>query len=195
MKKKKRIPTNASKSPLPELAVFHRQRLSSYTRDLLEELIGTALPRCVEIARPKSPLRTIRQIEISVLGLRPMAKLHRDFLGIPGPTDVITFPYGEIAICAAVARDRAPEFGNSLTTELALYAIHGLLHLAGYNDLTRRDASRMARLQQNILTSASGKTAKPQSARRNPSADRPPATRPTRDPARDSRSRASRKSP
>lgn len=158
MKKKNSIPTNASKNPPPDLAVFHRQRLVPYSRSRLEKLIGTALPRCIEIALPRSPLRRLPAVEISVLGLRPMAKLHRDFLGIPGPTDVITFPYGEIAVCAAIARNRAPDFGNSITTELALYAIHGLLHLAGYNDLTPRDASLMSRLQQKILTSASGKT-------------------------------------
>jgi probable rRNA maturation factor len=80
-----------------------------------------------------------------------MSKVHRDFLGIPGPTDVITFPYGEILVCAPVAATRAREFGHDTTTELALYIIHGLLHLSGLDDTTPAKARRMAATQEKIL--------------------------------------------
>ena len=80
-----------------------------------------------------------------------MAKVHRDFLGIPGPTDVITFPYGEILVCAPVAAERAREFGHDTTTELALYAIHGLLHLSGHDDITPAQEKRMTTAQEKIL--------------------------------------------
>lgn len=83
-----------------------------------------------------------------------MAAIHRDFLDIPGPTDVITFPYGEIFICAPVAAARSSEFAHSTTTELALYAVHGLLHLAGLDDIEPADAARMAREQSRILAAA-----------------------------------------
>ena len=81
-----------------------------------------------------------------------MAKVHRDFLGIPGPTDVITFPYGEILVCAPIAAERAREFGHDTTTELALYAIHGLLHLSGHDDITHAQEKRMATAQGKILS-------------------------------------------
>lgn len=90
-------------------------------------------------------------VEISILGSRAMAKVHRDFLNIPGATDVITFPYGEILVCAHIAAARAPEFGHSTTQELALYIIHGLLHLSGFDDLTPPEAEKMAATQQEIL--------------------------------------------
>lgn len=80
-----------------------------------------------------------------------MARVHRDFLGLPGPTDVITFPYGEILVCAPVAASRAREFSHSVTAELALYIIHGLLHLAGHDDIRPADAARMALEQERIL--------------------------------------------
>jgi len=80
-----------------------------------------------------------------------MAKVHRDFLGIPGPTDVITFSYGEILVCAPIAAERAWEFGHDTTTELALYAIHGLLHLSGHDDITPAQEKRMATAQEKIL--------------------------------------------
>jgi probable rRNA maturation factor len=83
-----------------------------------------------------------------------MAAVHREFLQIRGATDVITFPTGEILVCPDVAIERAGEFGNEPTVELALYAIHGFLHLAGLDDLTPRDAGLMARVQERILKSS-----------------------------------------
>jgi probable rRNA maturation factor len=96
-------------------------------------------------------LAVLPRVEISILGARAMAKVHRDFLKIPGATDVITFPYGEILVCAHIAAARAPEFGHSTTEELALYVIHGLLHLSGFDDVTPREAEKMAAVQQDIL--------------------------------------------
>lgn len=83
-----------------------------------------------------------------------MAKVHRDFLDIPGPTDVITFPYGEILVCASIARDRAADFSHDTTTELALYAIHGFLHLSGHDDTSPQAAKAMRREQEKILAAA-----------------------------------------
>lgn len=83
-----------------------------------------------------------------------MARVHREFLDLRGPTDVITFPYGEILVCAPVAEARAKEFGHDVTTELALYCIHGLLHLAGHDDLEPSPANRMALVQERILRTA-----------------------------------------
>jgi probable rRNA maturation factor len=64
---------------------------------------------------------------------------------------VITFPYGEILVCAPVAAERAREFGHDTTTELALYAIHGLLHLSGHDDITPAKEKLMAAAQEKIL--------------------------------------------
>jgi len=81
-----------------------------------------------------------------------MARVHRDFLDLRGPTDVITFPYGEILLCAPVARERADEFGHSTTAELLTYGIHGLLHLSGYDDLTPDGFKEMAARQAEIAS-------------------------------------------
>jgi probable rRNA maturation factor len=80
-----------------------------------------------------------------------MARVHGDFLGDPTETDVITFPYGEILVCPAVARDRAAEFGLEVEQEILLYALHGLLHLAGYDDTTPKLAKEMAQAQTRLL--------------------------------------------
>jgi probable rRNA maturation factor len=80
-----------------------------------------------------------------------MARVHGDFLGDPTETDVITFPYGEILVCPAVARDRAAEFGLEVEEEVLLYALHGLLHLTGYDDTTPKLAKEMANAQARLL--------------------------------------------
>ena len=80
-----------------------------------------------------------------------MARVHGDFLDDPSETDVITFPYGEILVCPAVARDRAMELRLKLDDEVLLYALHGLLHLAGYDDTTPSLAKEMGAAQEKLL--------------------------------------------
>lgn len=137
----------------PILSFSHRARATSYQADRLEKLVSAALPDCVALAKKhNAELAALPTVEITILGARAMAKVHRDFLGIPGATDVITFPYGEILLCAPVAAERSHEFRHNTTTELALYAIHGLLHLSGYDDTTPDSAKRMSAAQERILS-------------------------------------------
>lgn len=66
-------------------------------------------------------------------------------------TDVLSFPsddhgyLGDIVIAAGVARRQARQAGHSLRTELRVLALHGLLHLLGYDH--ERDDGRMARIE------------------------------------------------
>jgi rRNA maturation RNase YbeY len=108
--------------------------------------------------RLKSPLS---ELSMALVGDRQMSELHERFMSIPGPTDVLTFPIeldkkglaisGEIVICVPEARRRAPEQGNSLSNELLLYAVHGLLHLCGYDDRTAREFEIMHRTEDDLL--------------------------------------------
>lgn len=137
---------------LLKTSIAHNVRSVPYDRELLERLTAAALPHCLALAKKNNAeLAALSGVEISILGSLAMAKVHRDFLNIPGATDVITFPYGEILVCAPVAAARAPEFGHSTTQELALYIIHGLLHLSGFDDISEPDAKKMAATQQEIL--------------------------------------------
>jgi probable rRNA maturation factor len=80
-----------------------------------------------------------------------MAAVHGDFLGDPTETDVITFPYGEILVCPAVAKEQAPAHGLKIDQEILLYALHGILHLIGYDDTTPALARKMAQAQDELL--------------------------------------------
>lgn len=84
-----------------------------------------------------------------------MARVHGDFLGDPTETDVITFPYGEVLVCPAVAKARAGEFGHELDQEVLLYCLHGMLHLAGFDDTTAALAKEMVAAQDKLLADVS----------------------------------------
>ena len=105
-------------------------------------------------------------LSIAVVGARRMATLHRQFSGVPGPTDVLTFDLGtnprqrrlsgEIVVCADVARRAAARIATSslrpaARAELALYVTHGILHLAGYDDHNPADFRRIHRREDFLL--------------------------------------------
>jgi probable rRNA maturation factor len=83
-----------------------------------------------------------------------MSRLHRQFLGQSGPTDVLTFHHGEIFVSAETAKRHALVFGNPLVGELQLYIVHGLLHLHGFDDRTPTEARKMNSTQERILRAA-----------------------------------------
>jgi probable rRNA maturation factor len=139
----------------PPLHFAHRCLSVRYSRSVFESIVRAAFPLCLaESEKAGGPLARLPAVEVTVLGRSAMARVHRDFLGEPGPTDAITFPYGEVLICATVAAARGKEFGNTPTRELALYAIHGILHLAGLDDTSPPAARRMHAAQDRILQAA-----------------------------------------
>jgi probable rRNA maturation factor len=79
-------------------------------------------------------------------------QVHRDFMKIEGPTDVITFHHGEIVIGAEVALRQAEEYGEPLAREILRYLVHGLLHLAGHEDADADERERMESAQEKIVT-------------------------------------------
>jgi probable rRNA maturation factor len=93
----------------------------------------------------------LKEISFVLVDRKTMARVHGDFLGDATETDVMTFPYGEILICPAVAREQAEEFGQRVEEEVLLYGLHGLLHLAGYEDAALSEAKQMARAQEELL--------------------------------------------
>jgi probable rRNA maturation factor len=103
----------------------------------------------------------LRQVSLALVGDALMSKLHEQFMGIPGPTDVLTFELehdprgkvveGEVVICVPEARRRAREHAVPPEHELLLYAIHGLLHLSGYDDRTQAGFRAMHREEDRIL--------------------------------------------
>jgi probable rRNA maturation factor len=101
-----------------------------------------------------APARARGQLTVALISDRQMTSLNSTFRGYPHPTDVLSFPsdnppvLGEIAIARGVARRQALRAGHSLTTELRVLALHGLLHLLGYDH--EQDDGEMARLERRL---------------------------------------------
>lgn len=91
------------------------------------------------------------------------ARLHGEHFGDPTPTDVMTFPdgqddpesgrhrLGDLAVGVGVARREAARRGVPVAHELALYVLHGVLHLLGHDDADPRDQEEMWQVQRRLL--------------------------------------------
>jgi probable rRNA maturation factor len=135
-----------------KISVHNRQRTVPVRLPWLQRFAETALPLCARhSADGRFALRTLHEVEVAIVSDRVIAGVHERFMAIAGPTDVITFEHGEIVISAQTALRYATQYRQPLDHELALYTVHGLLHLNGYEDASARDAARMRRLQQRIV--------------------------------------------
>ena len=135
-----------------KIHVENRQRAVPVDLAWLRRFAEVALEKCgQESGDGRFALLRLAEVEVAIVSDRVIARVHRDFMGILGATDVITFAHGEIVISAQTAERNAPEYGHPTAHELALYTIHGLLHLNGYEDATPRAAARMHRTQDRIL--------------------------------------------
>ena len=136
---------------LPELVVLNRQRSVVLDLAALEARLLRALLLCaVHSADGVYALRSLEEVVVSLVSDRRIAQIHRDFMNIPGATDVITFEHGEIIISAQTAMRCAGEYGHSTLEEAALYAVHGMLHLNGFLDGTDDQRQVMHALQEGI---------------------------------------------
>jgi len=81
-----------------------------------------------------------REICLYFVSEKRISELHREFFNDPSPTDCITFPLddemlGEIFVCPKAAIEYCKKHGGDPLEETALYIVHGILHLLGYDDL------------------------------------------------------------
>jgi len=86
--------------------------------------------------------------------------LHQRFLDDPSPTDVLSFdlgqgpgPEGEVYVSVDRAREVSTARSTSLQRELALYVVHGVLHLCGFDDQSDGDREAMRAAERSVLQS------------------------------------------
>ena len=98
-----------------------------------------------------APARARGAVTVAVTTDARVRALNSRFRQVRATTDVLSFPAGEhgvlgdIVIAAGVARRQARAAGHPMATELKVLALHGLLHLMGYDHET--DDGRMARAE------------------------------------------------
>ena len=109
-------------------------------------------------------------VSVSIVDKDLIHNINRDYRHIDKETDVISFAFldnedrtsilnkegevvlGDIYICLDVANEHAKEYGHPLDRELRFLFIHGLLHLLGYDHMSKEDEEIMFPLQEKILS-------------------------------------------
>ncbi len=107
-----------------------------------------------------APAAAKGELCVAIVSNRRMRSLNRQFRGKDYATDVLSFPsdergfLGDIVIAEGVAVAQAKFAGHSVATELKVLALHGLLHLLGYDHEADDDDGRMARAEARLRKKA-----------------------------------------
>lgn len=121
--------------------------------------IERAIERCLEQeGLPGS------EVAVSIVSDVEMHTLNLQYRGVDRTTDVLSFPLeeqrpaaptelGDVIISAAQAVEQAGEYGHSLEREMAFLAVHGTLHLLGYDHQTEEEDRDMQARQERALES------------------------------------------
>ena len=139
------------------ITVRNAQRHLPLDRPALQNFAEQALRLCLTSDAVAAHRRDHlpRQIDVLLVSDRRIATLHKKFMSIPGPTDVITFQHGEIFVSVETAKRNARRFQSSTGNEIRLYLVHGLLHLLGFDDKKPAEARRMETMQSEVVAMAS----------------------------------------
>ena len=101
-----------------------------------------------------APARARGTVTVAIVPDARVRALNHEYRRKDTPTNVLSFPaeerghLGDVVIAAGVARRQARAAGHSLQTELRVLALHGLLHLLGYDH--ERDDGQMARVERRL---------------------------------------------
>lgn len=116
------------------------------------------------------------ELSLSLADEETMERLHVEWMGLSGATDVMSFPLdelrpgtpgrpvasgvlGDIVVCPQVAARQAERAGHSLADELALLTVHGFLHLLGHDHSEPGERREMFALQTQLLEEHLGRPA------------------------------------
>ncbi len=113
----------------------------------------------------KKIFRTINEknnMSIVFVSLEKIQELNKTFRQIDKVTDVLSFPnddfedktLGDIFISLDKAKEQAESYGHSFEREVGFLAVHGYLHLTGYDHHTKEDEEKMIEMQESILKRA-----------------------------------------
>lgn len=129
---------------------------------ILRKRIAGLSPSTLErfVLRARRAVRLPSQVNVLVTNSRELQSLNRRFRGADKPTDVLSFPSplasfgetnrvaGDVAISADIARENARRLGHSMADEVKILALHGILHLAGFDH--EHDHGEMARKENQL---------------------------------------------
>lgn len=147
----------------------------SFVRGSFAAVDAEVLARLVDHAFARMHLSPETYLSIAVVDEPEMERLHLEWMDLPGPTDVLSFPMdelapgtdgqpvtgmlGDIVLCPPVAARQGADAGHSTLDELCLLTTHGILHCLGYDHGTPEEEAEMFGLQRLILEEFLGRPA------------------------------------
>lgn len=139
------------------------------TNDLLEEK-QTLVEALLQKASQMESITDEAEVSVTYVDDSKIQAINRDYRGIDKPTDVISFALeeeeegeleiidhdeprilGDIIISIPRTEEQAARFGHPFDRELGFLAVHGFLHLLGYDHMTDADEKEMFERQEEIL--------------------------------------------
>ncbi|MGM9969561.1 MAG: rRNA maturation RNase YbeY [Anaeroplasma sp.] len=111
-------------------------------------------------------INTKKTFNIIFVNEEEIQRINREYRKIDKVTDVISFALcdddeivqsnelGDVFICVSKAESQAKEYGHSRERELCFLAVHGYLHLCGFDHLTKEEEIIMFTKQEEILNEA-----------------------------------------
>ena len=144
-----------------ELIIDDRQDKLEVSEELIEKIKDIIL-ECLDYEDYDDNY----EVSLSFVDNKEIHELNKEYRGIDRPTDVISFALedykdikyendyrvlGDIYISIDKVKEQAKEYGHSEKRELAFLAVHGLLHLLGYDHMEKEDEKVMFSRQELIL--------------------------------------------
>ncbi|HHW01549.1 MAG TPA: rRNA maturation RNase YbeY [Thermoanaerobacterales bacterium] len=151
---------------MPEIIISNQQDKIDITTDIERLLAGI-----LEFALAKEQAAQDAEVSVVLVDDTCIKELNRQYRAKDTPTDVLSFAMresgpeeetiegeplaeqllGDIVISVERARDQAKEYGHSFERELGYLAVHGILHLLGYDHEKEDDKKIMRRKEEEIL--------------------------------------------
>ena len=136
---------------------------------MIDEAVQADEATCALVERPIQTAVAHRNntgsVGVLLTSEQEIRRLNREYRNIDRVTDVLSFPawegeqiaappdgyLGDIAICMARAAEQAQTYGHSLERETAFLAVHGTLHLLGFDHMNESEERIMRGQQKEIM--------------------------------------------
>jgi probable rRNA maturation factor len=139
--------------------------LSNESNFPVTKLDEPALLDVADFAMRSMGLHPESSLAITLVNEPEMSELHVQWMELPGPTDVLSFPMdelvpnnpepgivGDLVMCPQFVENQAAENGVSFLSEISLLTIHGILHCLGFDHAEPEQEREMFELQERLLS-------------------------------------------
>ena len=135
----------------------------------IPEALEADLTKAMNVVAELEALSPQTEVDITLVDDAAIHELYRTYRGIDRPTDVLSFALdegeeepevdddeiehllGDVIISAPTAVRQGEEYGHGLEREMTYLAVHGMLHLLGYDHMEEKDKLIMRKREEEVL--------------------------------------------